>query len=139
MYQWYLIHPYGCIDKFVPLFKEDLKAFGFDINLDFKDKNELEKLVHGLKQAGITITVEDYKFNLDKYYRRCRNLLAHKLDDKVVCKILRYTQCLYSSILLRKKNFRINQFPWKLDILITLFFGGQRMLIRFESLLSDKI
>lgn len=87
MYQWYLIHPYGCIDKFVPLFKEDLKAFGFDINLDFKDKNELEKLVRGLKQAGITITVEDYKFNLDKYYRRCRNLLAHKLDDKERAKI----------------------------------------------------
>lgn len=82
IYRWYLIHPYGCIDAFVPQFKEDLKAFGFDINLDYEDLSEIDKLIQGLKDSGVTVTVEDFKLNLEKYYRKCRNLLAHKLDEK---------------------------------------------------------
>lgn len=82
VYLWYLIHPYGCIDTFKDAFKDDLKAFGYDIRLDFQDKNTLEKLIMGLKYAGISVTVEDYKMDLDQYYRLSRNRLAHKLDDK---------------------------------------------------------
>lgn len=85
--RWYLVHPYGCIDSFVKDFKEDLKTFGFEINLDFKDKNILEKLIEGMKEARISITVENYKLDLDKYYRRCRNILAHKLDESEAEKI----------------------------------------------------
>lgn len=81
IYLWYLIHPYGCIDIFVKGFKDDLKAFDFDINLDFNNKSSLEKLIEGLKESGISVSVEQYKLDLDKYYRRCRNLLAHKLGD----------------------------------------------------------
>ena len=86
IYRWYLIHPYGCIDAFVPQFKEDLKAFCFDINLDYKDLSEIDKLIQGLKDSGVTVTVEDFKLNLEKYYRKCRNLLAHKLDEKDIKK-----------------------------------------------------
>lgn len=86
MYRWYLIHPYGYIDAFVPQFKEDLKAFGFDINLDYQDFSELDKLIQGLKDSGISISVDNFKLNLEKYYRKCRNLLAHKLEDKEIKK-----------------------------------------------------
>ncbi|MDE6695504.1 MAG: hypothetical protein K2K25_01355 [Muribaculaceae bacterium] len=82
VYLWYLIHPYGCIDTFKDAFKDDLKVFGYDINLDFPDKNALEKLILGLQKAGISISIEDFKLDLDQYYRWSRNLLAHKLDDK---------------------------------------------------------
>lgn len=82
VYLWYLIHPYGCIDTFKDAFKDDLKAFGYDIRLDFQDKNALEKLILGLRDAGIYVSVEDYKLDLDQYYRWSRNLLAHKLNDK---------------------------------------------------------
>lgn len=82
IFRWYLIHPYGCIDAFVPQFKEDLKAFGFDIRLDYDNSSEIDKLIQGLKNSGFTVTVEDFKLNLEKYYRKCRNLLAHKLDEK---------------------------------------------------------
>lgn len=81
IYLWYLVHPYGCIDSFIKEFKDDLKAFGFDISLDFKNKNAIEKLIEGLKESGISVSVEQYKLDLDKYYRRCRNLLVHKLRD----------------------------------------------------------
>lgn len=90
LYRWYLIHPYGCIDNFINEFKEDLKLFGFDINLDFKDKSPLEKLIAGMKESGITISVEKFKLDLDTYYRRCRNLLAHKLNDEERKKITPY-------------------------------------------------
>lgn len=82
IYRWYLIHPYGCIDAFVPKFKEDLKAFGFNINLDYEDSSEIDKLIQGLQSSGVIVTVEDFKLNLEKYYRKCRNLLAHKLNEK---------------------------------------------------------
>lgn len=82
VYLWYLIHPYGCLERFVHLFKGDLKSLGLNINLDYQDKNELEKLIQGMKDSGIIVTVPEYKLDLDKYYHRCRNLLAHKLDSK---------------------------------------------------------
>lgn len=82
IYRWYLIHPYGCIDVFVKDFKDDLKIFGFKINLEFVNKSSLEKLISGMKEAGISITIEQWKLDLEAYYRRCRNLLAHKLDKK---------------------------------------------------------
>lgn len=82
IYLWYLVHPYGCIDQFVSSFKNDLKVFGFDIRLDFDKCSELEKLIRGLKDAGIKVSVDPFKIKLDNYYRRCRNLLAHKLDEK---------------------------------------------------------
>lgn len=81
IYLWYLVHPYGCIDSFVKEFKNDLKAFGFDISLDFNNKSPLEKLIEGLKESRISVSVEPYKLDLDKYYRRCRNFLAHKLGN----------------------------------------------------------
>lgn len=80
VYLWYLIHPYGCIDIFIEEFKHDLKTFGFDIKSNYPDKNALEKLILGLQDAGISVSVEGYKLDLDKYYRRSRNLLAHKLS-----------------------------------------------------------
>lgn len=82
IYRWYLIHPYGCIDNFIKDFKEDLKIFGFEIKLDFENKSSLEKLISGMKESGISISIEEWKLDLDSYYRRCRNLLAHKLDTK---------------------------------------------------------
>lgn len=81
IYLWYLVHPYGCIDSFIKEFKDDLKAFGFDISLDFNNKSAIEKLIEGLRESGISVSVEQYKLDLDRYYRRCRNLLAHKLGD----------------------------------------------------------
>jgi len=82
IYRWYLVHPYGCIDNFIKAFKEDLKVFGFNINLSFDSKSAIERLISGLKELGINISIENYKLDVDKYYHRCRNLLAHKLDDK---------------------------------------------------------
>lgn len=87
IYRWYLIHPYGYIDHFIKEFKCDLKSFGFEINLDTPDKSALERLIAGLKAAGISISVEEFKLDLDKYYHRFRNLLAHKLGDKELNKI----------------------------------------------------
>lgn len=81
LYRWYLVHPYGCIENFVKEFKEDLRVFGFNINLDFKDKSPLEKLILGMRESGISVSVEKFKLDLDTYYRRCRNLLVHKLDN----------------------------------------------------------
>ncbi len=87
IYRWYLIHPYGCIDSFIKDFKEDLKVFGFDINLDRDKENGLERLKSGMKDSGIDVTIEQYKLELDKYYHRCRNLLAHKLGESEEQKI----------------------------------------------------
>ena len=82
IYRWYLIHPYGYIDNFVKGFKNDLKSFGFEISIDYQNKSALERLISGLKDAGIAISVEEFKMDLDRYYHRFRNCLAHKLDDK---------------------------------------------------------
>ncbi|MBD5584690.1 MAG: hypothetical protein HDQ88_06380 [Clostridia bacterium] len=80
IFRWYLIHPYGCVDNFVKEFKNDLKLFGLNINLDFNDKTTLEKLIAGLQEQHVTVSVEEYKILLDRYYHRYRNLLAHKLN-----------------------------------------------------------
>lgn len=116
IYLWYLVHPYGCMDSFVKEFKEDLKAFGFDIsnaiNNDDKardkarDKNAIEKLIVGLKELRITVSVEPYKMDLDSYYRRCRNLFVHKLDNGEKKKI----RTLYNNLDKEKiHNFYPNQ------------------------------
>lgn len=90
IYRWYLIHPYGCVENFVRDLKEDLKSFGFDINLDHTDKRPIERLIQGLEQAGINVSVEPFKLELDSYYHRFRNLIAHKLDKKEEEKTKRY-------------------------------------------------
>lgn len=82
VYRWYLIHPYGCLENTVKDLKEDLKAFSFDINLDYSDRNVLERLILGLRAEKIPISVDGFKLDLDKYYHRCRNLFAHKLGEK---------------------------------------------------------
>lgn len=89
IYRWYLIHPYGCVEKFVKEFKDDLKPFMIDINLDFEDRTPLERLICGLKDAGVVVTIENFKLELDKYYHRLRNILAHRLDKHEEEKLVR--------------------------------------------------
>ena len=87
IYRWYLIHPYGCIENFIRDFKDNIKSFKIEIKLDYNDKTPLERLILGLKNNGIEVSIEKFKLDLDKYYHRFRNLLAHKLGDKEETKI----------------------------------------------------
>lgn len=94
IYKSYLIHPYGCMDVFVDEFVQELRPFGLLVSLDFQNKNKLDKLVLGLKKAGVIVTVEDYKLQVDAYYRRSRNFSAHKLSEDERGKI----QSLFESV-----------------------------------------
>ena len=72
---------------------EESKAVGVHLH-SFSLETYQEDLVLGLKKAGVIVTVEDYKLQVDAYYRRSRNFSAHKLSEDERGKI----QSLFESV-----------------------------------------
>jgi hypothetical protein len=79
--QGYLVFPNASFDAFLGGFVDDVRILIDEkFNISNKKGCDLEKIVDGLKDITITLTIDQDKLNLYHYYRLLRNDLAHRLN-----------------------------------------------------------